>query len=243
MSKIIPKVVFNPTKAVDNVNIIKWTYNDSSVGFSMREWTISLFPEFKDCDDANPIIEKTVRKHLISDKDKIASAVNHYQKVWDKYNDKYMAAISKTLNIDWPADCKKIGAYVGIMPIYPRYIESRTFDVSYWLKDDKIIDITAHESCHFLYFEKWKQLFPDYNESEFDSPHLIWELSEMVVDPILNRPEFQKIFNNHNFFAYDYFYAGEATEMNKIKEIYANNTIEDAIKLSYEFMKTSRSKQ
>lgn len=50
-------------------------------------------------------------------------------------------------------------------------------------------------------------LYPEIPKTEYESPYLAWQYSEMVTDPILNNSEFQTIFNfteNHisNFINY-----------------------------------------
>jgi len=51
-----------------------------------------------------------------------------------------------------------------------------------------------HEILHFLYFKKWKEVFPKAERRTFDSPHLVWRLSE-ILDPIIlnNYPKIQKL--------------------------------------------------
>ena len=49
-----------------------------------------------------------------------------------------------------------------------------------------------HELCHFLFFEKCKEIFPNWKYEDFDSPSILWYLSEIVVDPILNSNDIQK---------------------------------------------------
>lgn len=44
--------------------------------------------------------------------------------------------------------------------------------------------IIAHEILHFLWFKKWKEVFPESTNTDYESPHLVWRLSE-VMDPII----------------------------------------------------------
>ena len=54
--------------------------------------------------------------------------------------------------------------------------------------------VAIHEILHFIYFEKWKKVFPKTQEKEFDAPHLVWQLSEMVPGIILNDKRVQNVF-------------------------------------------------
>ena len=105
------------------------------------------------------------------------------------------------------------------------------------MTDEQLVETCAHELCHFLWFEKWKEIFPGYNKEEFNSPSIIWEYSEMVVDPILNSSEFAKLFNKKARYAYDSFYENEGF-MEGLFEIYDQNIpIEEKIKKGFEYVK------
>jgi hypothetical protein len=57
-----------------------------------------------------------------------------------------------------------------------------------------------HEACHFLYFEKWKQLYPEMDNKKFDEPHIEWHLSEILAPIILNDARIQKLLKNKAIF-------------------------------------------
>jgi hypothetical protein len=56
--------------------------------------------------------------------------------------------------------------------------------------------VALHEILHFIWFEKWKEIFPEHNKKEFESPHLAWKLSEMVPLAILSDSRIQNIFRH-----------------------------------------------
>ncbi len=234
---MLPKVVFKKIDYNINVDIIKWTFNDDNSDFNLSLKTKHMFPNIKNKLD----IREGVLKELSNKDSEIISSVTNYQKSWDSYNDVYIKALEDYFDIKWPSNYRKIFGMVGIMPIFPRYLDEHFFAVSYNMDNSFVVATTAHECCHFLYFEKWKELFPDYNKTTFDSPHLIWELSEMVIDVILNNKLFNDIFH-YNFKSYDYFYENNKEEMDTIKLIYNNNNISDAIKKSYEYLLNKRKK-
>ena len=45
-------------------------------------------------------------------------------------------------------------------------------------------EVVAHEILHFLWFKKWKEVFPQIDRKEYEGPHLVWRLSE-VMDPVI----------------------------------------------------------
>ena len=90
---------------------------------------------------------------------------------------------------------------------------------------------------------KWpkecKEIYPNWKYEDFDSPSLLWYLSEIIIGPILNSDGIQKIYK-HKFKCYDIFYNVEIDNINlldKIISIYKNNNIETAIKESYNYLK------
>ncbi|MEG1597396.1 MAG: hypothetical protein RR359_03885 [Bacilli bacterium] len=227
---MIPKVMFTPVSLQDNIDVVNLALNNKDSNFDFKNQTYKLFPEL-----STNNIEIVIKKHLLDSNKKINEAIVRYQKVWDTYNDNFMEELSKTLNINWPDKCKNIKGFIGVVPICPRDIENATFTLPYWLDNETVLDAVAHECCHFLYFEKWKQLFPDFDENSFNTPHLIWKLSEMVIDFILNKENIQQ-YLRHNFKSYYYFYEKNKEEMGTIKELYEKNSIEDAIRLSYSYL-------
>lgn len=227
---MVPKVKFYKTDLETNIDIVNMSLLNKDNNLHSDEQTYKIFPEL-----VNENVEKVVERELIKIDEELSVIVSHYQKTWDKYNDSFMASLSDVLNIKWPAGYEDIFVSVGIYPLCSRDIFNKSFHLSYWLNDDGLIDLVPHECCHLLYFEKWKKLFPDYDISTFDPPHLIWRLSEMAVDFILNKDIIQENIPHH-FKAYSYFYEDNIDEMNDIRKIYQNNNIEDAIRLSYQYL-------
>ncbi len=71
-----------------------------------------------------------------------------------------------------------------------------------------------------------------------DSPSLLWYLSEIVIEPILNKKEFQNIFN-HKFTSYENFYdikLNDALLIDTINEIFEKNNLTEAIIKSYNYL-------
>ncbi|MFV0250005.1 MAG: hypothetical protein ACK5HP_03095 [Bacilli bacterium] len=89
--------------------------------------------------------------------------------------------LSKRLNIAWTSDCQNIQARVGIMNDCPRNIGMRMFDTRITDNVDRMKVVALHEICHFLYFEKWKELFNDHDEKHYNRPNIIWYLSESIM--------------------------------------------------------------
>lgn len=172
-------------------------------------------------------------KKLIEPYKKIVSI---YQNNWNEINNSVMTDLSNKLNISWPEDSLDIQAFVGILYTCPRNVSNRRFYIAGDSEIDRMREVTVHEICHFLYFEKWKELFNDYDESHYVQPHIIWHLSEALIDPLLNNEQFLK-YTNRNIPSYEIFYEKEINNksiIDNLREIVDKNTIEEAIKKSYE---------
>jgi hypothetical protein len=103
-----------------------------------------------------------------------------YQKEWRK--------------IERPQNRKIIKAMVSINPICPRFLNDWSFSIFYnYKKTSHAMEVIMHECCHFLYFEKWKKIYPQMSLKKFESPHIEWHLSEIIAPIILNDIRVQKL--------------------------------------------------
>ena len=100
-----------------------------------------------------------------------------------------------------------------------------------------------HEILHFIWFEKWKVVFPKYEKSEFNSPHLIWKLSEMVPLAILSDSRIQNIFK-HEPSVYNEWKSKQIdgkSLLEHLQDIYnKRESFEDFMKKSWEFVKKNK---
>lgn len=116
-----------------------------------------------------------------------------YQKEWRKIEKDYFKILSEILQTNWPKNRKIIKAMISINPICPRFLNDWSFSLFYsYKKVNDAIEVIMHECCHFLYFEKWKRLYPKTDSKKFNSPYIEWHLSELVAPIILNDKRIQK---------------------------------------------------
>jgi hypothetical protein len=241
-----PKIIFEPMTLEKNIDTIKWAYFESNGSLDVHSNLLNYFPELKKLegiDDKNIIykkIEEVVTNDYKKYEERIKSETERYNKIWESYNDRYFEALSKYLNANFKEDLKNIRAYVGLTPVFPRYLDTCSFSVATGLSDEWIISTCAHETCHFMWFNKWKELYPDCPRREYDSPYIPWQYSEMVVDPILNSKEINSIINV-KCRAYDSFYEmmdNDKYVMDNLREIYNENiSIEEKITKGYDYIK------
>lgn len=239
---MIPKVVFRPMTVDENIAVIEWAYSENNDSLDVHNYVLEYYPELSNLEGCEKKvildrIKDVVSKDYYHYEQKIKDEVIRYQDIWDKYNDNYMLAVSKYLNCDWDNICS-ISASVGLIPTFPRYLDTYSFSLSTNVSKDKLKEAVCHETLHFLWFLKWKRLFPNANRREFDSPFMPWVYSEMVVDPILNSIFDEKLsvpFKAYDSF-YDYQYQGRNV-MAVLKDIYYDNKpIEEKIIRGYQYV-------
>jgi len=242
----IPKIVFRPMTLEENIDIIKWAYYDESGVLSIHDYTIRYFPELAKIDknlsqnEIYKIIEEVVTNKYNKNKSKIEDEVKRYNLLWDRYNDIYLKTLSNYLEVKWPYNISIIEGKVGLIPIFPRYLDSFSFAITTDVEEWKVIETCAHETLHFLWFKKWKDIHPETPRREYDSPYITWQYSEIVTDPILNNYPFTGMFNFEEK-SYDSFYElydKETLVMDNLRKIYGEKiSINEKINKGFNYIK------
>ncbi len=249
MERMIPKIKFELMSLEEIAGILEWAIIIDKGILPTSNYVLQLYPELQNIknwknfssNERSNIIKKLIKDNYINSKNEYKNILCNYKIIWEKYNNDFMYNLSKVLNINWSNELKVISVKAGKIPIYPREIDTHSFYIGK-MEEESFIETVMHECCHFLYFEKWKELFKNWKIEEFESPHIIWHLSEIAIDPILNNSEIQKVYK-HDFRAYKNFYSiniNGKNLMETIKNIYNENTIENAIIKSYEFVLQNR---
>lgn len=243
---VMPKVIFREMTLDENIDTIKWAYYENNDSLAVHNFTVEYFPELAVLDENTPKevvynkIEEIVTKEYNCYLEKIKSETKRYNDIWQKYNDKYLKLLSDYLKVDLPS-IEVIEGKVGLIPVFPRYLDEFSFSVSIGLEDWLLIKSTAHEVLHFVWFEKWQQIHPEITRREYDSPYISWQYSEMVTDPILNNKPFSDIFKDIFIErGYDSFYElkdGDNFVMDILRNIYSEDIpIEEKINKGYEYV-------
>jgi hypothetical protein len=200
MKRTVPKVIFKIAAVDEMMPMIQFFLNPPKGGWDWSPSIFSKYPELKlllkDVEKVNErkkIALDFFKQLQISDRNLLEKRRKFFEKSWEGINDDVMKTLSEITEQEWPAKDKKMIARLSLSPINPRYIKERTFDVYYKSDTDKMKEIAIHELLHFIYFEKWKSLFPQVKESAFDAPYLTWQLSEMVPEIVLNDKRMQEV--------------------------------------------------
>lgn len=135
--------------------------------------------------------------------EKIAS----YNAHWSKYENQIIAGLEDAFDLDLGPLFNDLLCRTTFNPISPRYLEKNSFDNFYLESERGALGTAMHEIIHFVWFHVWQKNFHD-DMNEYETPHLKWVLSEMVVEPIMRDERLGTInpYYTHNACVYPYFY-------------------------------------
>ncbi|WP_352420668.1 hypothetical protein [Proteiniborus sp.] len=184
-------------------------------------------------------ISGTVVELYKSREKEIQSKVISYQENWDCHEKLINERFSSIFKFDTNKVFNSLICNITLNPISPRYLRECVFDVFYLNSDEGSLGSALHEIAHYLWFYLWNQKYEGSYE-QYESPSLVWVLSEAVVEQILRDEEFDRINPYHkNGNAYPYFYnmiINGRPLYDYLDKIYINNSIEKFMDMSYQFM-------
>lgn len=195
----IPKVIFKLPRVSKEAEMFQMFCCHALKEFDWSHIIYEAHPEIKkileskkDQKEAYKELYKYSKDFISKNKHKLEDLRVQYQKEWDSINDLYLKILSEDFETKYPSNRKVITAYVSIVPIYPRFLDSWSFNVG--LKSQNMKKIAIHEILHFMYFKKWKEVFPKTKRIELEAPYLVWKLSEILAPILLNNnPKIQKL--------------------------------------------------
>lgn len=242
------KIEFDVLSYDDVVDLLSWSVFAEGGALPLKDVSYDYYPQLREIEkdlEANKESKSKVVELIHQDLEKVyrkyynhsKKMVKRYGLIWEKYNDNYVKALADYFNIEWPEGHGDITAYIGRIPVCPRFIRDNSFYIDF-LDADTLVDVCMHELCHFMFFIKCHKLFPN-QKIEYDNESLFWYMSEIVIDPILNSNIFKRLFK-HKFRSYEHFYSikfGKEMMMDKIHLIFNNNKIDDAMIECYEYLR------
>lgn len=163
------------------------------------------------------------------------------EKLFNESKDEIFSTIESVFNINLAE--KNIKAGIMFNQVCPRYLEEFAFEIYYGASAKYNLQTCIHEIIHFYYFEKWKEVFTNYDSKTFEAPHLIWLLSEMSIDAIFKSTSLKK-FLTDNMPAYQYFYSASINGkpiLLTLKNLFENNSIENYFKKAMDFIYENKS--
>lgn len=243
----LPKITYRAMTFEENMDMIAMFINQETIreqkpntNFFRNHYSELADVEFTENmtrEQTSELLQSILLDSWNKDMDGSEQRIKDIQSDWNTINDSVMLDLSKKLNIEWPEDTLDIQARVGIMFFCPRYISHRIFDTNIKSDTNRIRSITIHEITHFLYFEKWKELYNDHDERHYNRPNIAWYLSEAIIDPLINNDTFRKYTIQENRSNRDMceIEVNGTSIVHTLREIVSSNPIEDAIKLGYDY--------
>ncbi|MBR4408040.1 MAG: hypothetical protein IKT27_06965 [Clostridia bacterium] len=169
----------------------------------------------------NKMVEEKITKLYNQELQHMQSQVLKFQDIWDKNASFINQELTKIFGKEYSFECK---AYVNLNPVFPRYLQTKSFDVNLYAREDIILLSSVHEIVHFVWFELWQKNFPDIKIEDYEFPNLSWIISEVAIEPIFRFSALKDL--SPDLPAYDYFYT-DKIDNKPIAEI-ANNIYQES---------------
>jgi hypothetical protein len=244
---MLPKIKFEIKPLEKYLDVMYYYLNPKE---SSWDWSKGILREYpvlqqklnliKGYNEKNRTIYEFFEKVEINEKTRLNLKKKAFEESWNKINDKAMMALSEIVEKEWSEKDRIIRAGITLNPICPRWIKQRYFDLFYKFEMEKMKAVSLHELLHFIYFEKWKEIFPQTNEKEFEGPGLVWELSEMVPPIILSDERIQRVLK-HKPFVYNEYKTLKIKNkpiLKYLQKFYDNRAdFEDFLRTSWKFIK------
>lgn len=182
-----PKVVFSLNRSLDKKWLCLFLQRRS-----MRNHILATNPNLplflKSARTEEAAVSAYVNDFYREHEEAMKRLVQRLQTEWSKTNDKVMEGLEEIMEKKW-SKIGKMRAYLTLCSTAGRFLDSHEFQVTFMGKSiNEMMSNVLHEITHFLYFDKWRDVFPEDKAQEFSNPHLIWTLSEILVVPIDNDP-------------------------------------------------------
>ena len=222
--------------------------NPEKGDWDWSKYVLNAHPELKRLKKGNKFGKSNIRKYLIKFREDNHNILESKKEEFEKFfNAKSDVLLKNLLNLLQLKETKinEIMILISTCPINPRNIKKKEFSVYYNFPSEDMFAIAMHEILHFVYFEKWEEVFPESNEESFDGPHIIWHLSEIVAPILLNSNELQNVlkYNHRGYSEYDKLKFGNRDIGDIIKDFYKeSNNFEDFLKKAYKFVLENKEK-
>lgn len=216
--------------------------NPKKGDWNWSKYILNAHPELKKFKKENKFEKSNIKDYIIKFREDNHNILENKKEEFEKlFNTKSDVLLKNLLNLLQLKETKinEIRILISICPINPRDIKKKEFSVYYNFSLEDMFAIAMHEILHFVYFEKWKEVFPKSNEESFDGPHIIWHLSEIVAPILLNSNELQSVlkYNHRGYNEYNKLKFGDKDIYDIIKNFYKrSDNFEEFLKKAYKFV-------
>jgi len=201
-----PKIRFKINIKLDKWKINNFLYRKDKGGISFKQLILKTHPKIK---SMYGLEKRDAEKHIFSyinnvyskNKDGFEKTIYKMQSDWEKIEEDFFSITKNYFqNSEWPKG--RYIAYFSISPPMPRFIDSKTFQVSY-THNGRWRTTVAHEMLHFIFFEHVRRKYtPNLSNTIENKMNTLlknkfmislWDLSEIINVILLNEKDFQKI--------------------------------------------------
>lgn len=145
-------------------------------------------------------IRAYVEKTRDERRDDIIRAEKSYRALWHRIGPRCVEALSQLMQVHLTRD-RRATALLSIDPICPRFLKTWSFSIYFdYRKPEHALEVMLHEICHFLYFRKWHEIFPNHRATRFEAPDIVWHLSELMASILLNDPDIRSLWGGKAVF-------------------------------------------
>jgi len=194
--KRLPKVKFKTVSLKIELNLLYDFLFDNQWGWEKyifkKHPKLKKVYEFKLKKERKRFVLNYIKAYNFRHRKLIPKNKSKMEERWKIIEKKYFFILAAIMNTNWPKNKKVITAMLSINPICPRFLKDWSFFINYQYKIKDVMEVMMHETCHFLYFKKWHELFPAIRLEKYESPFIEWHLSELLAPIILNDNRVQK---------------------------------------------------
>ena len=195
------RITWMQTPIDEDIEFILWILN-SDMGNWWKEPFFWHYPEIDrahyetlNAAERDEYITKKMHEIAPTRRNEISTRVNECNSFWGQNTEKLNAAFENAFGRDVSNILNNITGRIGLDPICPRYIDRTAFDTFYKFSLERMKLTAVHEMTHFLWFHIWQEKYHD-NPNDYESPHIKWLLSELVVDVIVRNSALADFFDN-----------------------------------------------
>lgn len=237
----LPKVTFEITPLKDYFSVLeKQIRPDYHFYDSFQRNYPELIGSLKSSKNSSQTIWDFFQEKEKEKSNDLALAKGRYNRAWEEISETFLSLISEKIETSWDPEFSEFTARITLNPICPRYLKYSTFDLFWKMSAEQAKVVILHELSHFLFFKKIKEIFPRVNEQEFEFPHLIWKLSEIVPGTLFSEKVLELNLPKERLY---YPFLDKITlkgelMLEKIKDLYnKSKDFEEFVKSSLEYLK------
>lgn len=167
--------------------------------YLLLEQTYQLFPGLnsKDGIPTREQIKYALKKYYAQNRENYYWAFVKFEKAWQPKEKIISDTMITEMNLNQATSpekwAKQVNCYISLAPGASRGLQEKMIGIFYKFKTNYKIAVCVHELLHLAFYLKFQELFPGRKIEDFEYPHVIWQLSELAVVPLINQTKLHEI--------------------------------------------------